>query len=60
MWEGLFDENMEHLFDMYHERYGCCPDEYEEIAYDLMDYDEFSGYIKECLEKDVEIPDVVE
>ena len=35
------------------------PDTYEEIAYDLMSYDEFAGYIKECLEKDVEIPDVV-
>ena len=60
MWEGLFDEKMRQLFVMYDERFGCCPDEYEEIAYYAMTYDEFAGYIKECLEKDVEIPDVVE
>ena len=59
MWKGLFDEEMRRLFVLYNERFGGCPDEYEEIAYDLMSYDEFAGYIKECLEKDVEIPDVV-
>ncbi len=59
MWEGLFDYVMEKLFDLYEERFGCDPDTYEEIAYYAMSYDEFAGYIKECLEKDVEIPDVV-
>ena len=59
MWEGEFDDEMKKLFDLYEERFGCDPDEYEEIAYDLMSYDEFAGYIEECLEKGVEIPDVV-
>ena len=59
MWEGLFDENMKQLFDLYEKRFGFDPDYYEEIAYYAMTYDEFAGYIKECLEKDVEIPDVV-
>lgn len=59
MWKGKFDKEMEHLFDLYAERFGGDPDTYEEIAYYAMTYDEFAGYIKECLEKDVEIPDVV-
>ena len=59
MWEGLFDEDMKKLFDLYEERFRCDPDTYEEIAYDLMSYDEFAGYIKEWLNKDVEIPEVV-
>lgn len=59
MWEGLFDDNMRKLFDLYEERFRCDPDTYEEIAYYAMSYDEFAGYIKECLEKDVEIPEVV-
>ncbi|MGN0577128.1 MAG: hypothetical protein ACI4J4_00765 [Ruminiclostridium sp.] len=60
MWKGVFDEKMEKLFDEYNERFGCDPDTYEEIAYHAMSYDEFAGYIEECLEKGLEISRVVE
>lgn len=59
MWKGKYDDAMKKVFIAYNDRFGCDPDTYAEIAYELMTYDEFSGYIKECLEKNVEIPDVV-
>lgn len=60
MWKGRFDEELRILFDEYEKKFGCDPDTYEEIAYYAMSYDEFSGYIKECLKKGVEIVEVVE
>ena len=59
MWEGLFDDKMRNLFIEYDEKFGCDPDTYEEIAYHAMSYDEFVVYIEECLEKGLEICDVV-
>ena len=51
MWEGLFDDKMRNLFIEYEKMFGDDPDTYEEIAYHAMSYDEFVGYIEECLEK---------
>ena len=59
MWKGNYDDALDKLFDTYYDKFGCDPDTYAEIAYELMTYEEFTGYIKECLEKNVEIPDVV-
>ncbi len=59
MWKGKYDDTMDKLFRAYYEKFNCCPDTYAEIAYHLMTYEEFSGYIQECLEKDVEIDEVV-
>ena len=59
MWKGKYDDTMDKLFRTYHEKFKCCPDTYAEIAYKLMTYEEFSGYIQECLEKNVEIDEVV-
>ena len=59
MWEGKYTEEMDKLFTEYIKMFGGDPDGYEGIAYHAMDYDEFMGYIKECLEKHLEIPDVV-
>lgn len=59
MWKGKFDRNLKALFEKYDKRFDGYPDTYEEIAYDDMSYDEFVGYIMECLENGVEIPDVV-
>ncbi len=60
MWEGLVTEELKELFRLYDDKFGCDPDEYAEIYYDGMSYDEFVGYIKECLSTGKEIPDVVE
>lgn len=59
MWEGLFDDKMRKLFIEYEKMFGDDPDTYEEIAYHAMSYDEFADYIEECLEKGLEICDVV-
>ena len=39
---------------------GVEPEDYEEILYSAMTYEEFVGYIRECLRTGKEIPDVVE
>ena len=59
MWKGRFDEEIRMLFDEYEKKFGCDPDTCEEIAYYAMSYDELAKYIKECLEKGVEIDEVV-
>lgn len=59
MWKGKVTEELIKLHNQYLKKYGMEPDEFAEIFYDGMSYDEYVGYIKECLEKDLEIPDVV-
>ena len=59
MWEGKYTEEMDQLFTEYIAMFGGDPDGYEDIGYESMSYDEFLGYIKECLEKHIEIPDAV-
>ena len=60
MWEGKVDDYLKSIAKKYIEEFGCPPDTYEEIAYECMTYEEFCGYIEECLEKHVEIDEVVE
>jgi len=61
MWKGLMTEELERLFDLYAEQHnGADPDEYEDIDYDDISYEEFVGYIRKCLETGLAIPDVVE
>lgn len=60
MWNGKVTEELIHLFDEYAEiHHGCDPDEYDELCYDAMGYEEFAGYIKEALRTGKELPDVV-
>lgn len=60
MWKGPVTEDLRALAIRYaNEHNGFEPDGYEELFYDTMTYDEFLGYIKEALEKGVELPDVV-
>lgn len=52
MWKGKVTEELKELYIKYAELFdGMYPDEYDDIAYYAMDYDEFVGYIKECIEK---------
>ena len=60
MWEGKITEELRTLGAQYAEaHHGIWPDGYDELLYEFMSYDEFLGYIKEALEKGVELPDVV-
>lgn len=59
MWEGKFTKELDELCDRYHEKFGGEPDEYDELCYEAMTYEEFVGYIREALRQDVELPDVV-
>lgn len=65
MWEGKWTEELSQLYDQYNAQHPgvepCLyPDSYAEILYSAMTYEEFVGYIRECLRTGKEIPDVVE
>ena len=61
MWEGKWTEELSQLYDQYNAQHpGVEPEDYEEILYSAMTYEEFVGYIRECLRTGKEIPDVVE
>lgn len=60
MWEGKITQELIELHREYREKHDDMgADEYEEIFYDGMSYEEYIGYIRLCLEKNLEIPDVV-
>ena len=61
MWEGLVTEELDELFRLYAEQHhGAEPDEYDDVYYDMLSYDELVGYIRKCLETGLEIPQVIE
>ena len=61
MWEGKWTDELSKLFKQYKNQHdGAEPDDYAEILYSAMSYEEFVGYIKECLRTGKSIPDVVE
>lgn len=61
MWKGKMTDELVDLFRQYNEEIGeGDPDEYEELCYDAMTYDEFVGYIKEALRRHCCIVDVVD
>lgn len=59
MWNGKVTEELKQLHEQYYEKYEMEPDWYAEIFYAGMSYEEYLGYIRECLGKGLEIPDVV-
>lgn len=61
MWNGIMTEELEHLFDLYAEQHnGVEPDEYDDVYYEEISYEEFIGYIQKCLETGEELPEVIE
>lgn len=61
MWEGKVTEELKDLYIQYAELFdGMYPDEYAELegCYDIS-YDEFVGYIKECIKRKEKMPDVM-
>ncbi len=60
MWHGLVTEELKILYEKYMDRFeGELADGYDELNYDAMTYERFVGYMKECLERGLEMPDVV-
>ena len=60
MWTGEVTQELKDLCMQYAaEHHGAEPDMYDELMCDEMTYDEFVGYIKECLATGKEMPDVV-
>ena len=61
MWNGLVTDELNELFQQYAEQHnGIEPDEYEDIYYEEISYEEFVGYIRKCLRTGEELPDVIE
>ncbi len=60
MWTGKITEELKALALQYAaEHGGMSPDEYDELCYGAMTYEEFLGYIKTALERHCCIVDVV-
>lgn len=59
MWTGKLTDELKELYKQYYEMFETEPDWYAEIFYDGMSYEEYVGFIRECLKKKVEIPYVV-
>jgi hypothetical protein len=60
MWKGKVTEELKELYIKYAELFGgMYPDEFDDIAYYAMDYDEFVGYIKECIKQKKEMDEIV-
>lgn len=61
MWEGKVTEELRELYLLYMtQNQGMPPDEYEELCYDAMTYEEFVGYIKEALRRHCDIVEVID
>lgn len=60
MWKGKVAPELRELAKLYALEHHGGPDEYDELCYDAMTYDEFVGYIREALEKHCCIVDVVD
>lgn len=58
-WEGKVTEELRELYQKYFDKFECFPDTYAGIYYSAMTYEEFVGYIRESLDKNLEIPYVV-
>lgn len=61
-WRGRkVTEELKKLYKQYDELFRGYPDEYLELegCYDDMSYEEYVGYIKECIEKKKAMPYVV-
>ncbi|MDE6588938.1 MAG: hypothetical protein K2K53_01050 [Oscillospiraceae bacterium] len=60
MWNGVVTESLLYLYKEYAaNHHGVEPDGYDELNYAAMTYNEFVGFIKECLATGREMPDVV-
>ena len=60
MWNGKITDELKMLACQYAEKhYGVSPSSYDELNYDAMSYEDFVGYIKECLATGKEMPEVV-
>lgn len=60
MWEGKVTEELRELFQQYVDKFGPEPDEYEELCYHAMTYDEFVGYIREALRQNRDIVEIID
>ncbi len=58
MWNGKVTEELKELAKQYAAENYIGPDEYDELCYDAMTYEEFVGYIKEALRRHCCIVDV--
>ena len=59
-WKGKVTKELDKLYEEYHQLFKVYPDFYLELegCYD-MSYEEYVGYIKECIEKKKAMPYVV-
>lgn len=59
MWKGKRTEKLDVLYDEYYEKFGCEPDWYDEVNYQMMSYEEYVAYIEEAIDIGEELPDIL-
>lgn len=59
MWKGNLADELISLYDMYYEKYGCEPDWYEEVNYEMLSDKEYAACIRKALSEGKELPDVL-
>lgn len=59
IWCGKKTDELEILSEHYVGLFGVWPDGYEDIAINLLDYDDYIALIKMCIDKKIEIEDVL-
>lgn len=58
-WEGKKTDELEILSRQYVELFSVWPDGYEDIAINLLDYEDYVEVIKICIDKKIEIGEVL-
>ena len=56
-WTGKKTKELEDLSLQYIERFGTWPDGYQDIAINMLDYEDYVNLIKLCLDRNIEIDD---
>lgn len=61
MWNGKITEELRELYLEYmKQNQGMPPDEYDDVCYEDMTYDEFVGYIKEAIRRHCDLVEVLD
>lgn len=60
MWKGKRSSELDDLYDSYYQKYGCEPDWYEEVRYNLFTYEEYADLIRRAIDAGEELPDLLD
>lgn len=59
MWRGKITSELKELYEKYYEMFEDLPDGYIDVYENNFTYEEFVAVIEKCLEKGVEVPELL-